>query len=57
MEIVPFYKIINMSSNIVFGDCSIDITHNQFVIIRIEVYFCFNFVSFELVDDLIDSEV
>ena len=46
MEIVPFYKVINMSSNIVFGDCSIDIAHNQFVIIRIEVYFCLNFVSF-----------
>jgi hypothetical protein len=57
MEVVPIDEVIDVSSDVVFGDCSIDIADDKFVIIGIEVDFRFDFASIELVDDLIESEV
>lgn len=57
VQIILFEEVIDVSSNVVFSNCPVDIAHHQLIIAGIQIDFCFNAASLQLVYDLVDTEI
>lgn len=57
MQVIFIQQVVNMPSNVILGDCSVDIADDQLIIIGIEIDLSFYPRVSQLVNCLIDSEV